>query len=221
MYQDINIAAKRHKRSKESFIRKNELLDVESLCTEVYQYAVFFPAGPKIAKKLCDMFIGSSFCGFQLDDQETFDEQVGKVFADWRAIFVKYGEWPLLFYLKPELAKSISQSILINFLEMAIAEILVHSKRSFSNDIAKLTNAFLISHIKWLLGFGYGFLWPLVPFRGNLESLSLWFSNTSMLAREMFCCPAVGVRVKLLQAAAIRANDGDRSDTDVIHSSKD
>lgn len=42
-----------------------------------------------------------------------------------------------------------------------------------------------------------------------------------LLAREMFCCPAMGVRVKLFKAAAIRANDGDRGDTDVIHCSKD
>lgn len=55
-----------------------------------------------------------------------------------------------------------------------------------------------------------------------LSKLATLKYSEGLLAREMICCPTMGVRVKLLQAVAIpRADDWDRGDTDVIHCSKD
>jgi hypothetical protein len=153
------------------------------------------------------MLVGGCFRGFEFDDQAALDEQVGKIFAYRRAIFIKHGKWPLLFYFEPDLTESVSQGVLVHFLEMAIAEIFVNSERSFSHDITKLADVCLILHVMRLQGCSVIFLRPLVPFRGHLVFRELlcfsWLSYSSMLAWGFFCCPAVGVRVKLLQAVAL------------------
>ncbi len=50
----------------------------------------------QVAKNLCDVFIGDRLAGFEFDDEHAFDEQIGKVFAERRAVFIEYGDRHLL-----------------------------------------------------------------------------------------------------------------------------
>lgn len=74
------------------------------------------------------MFVARRTDGLQFNDQAVFHEQIRKVFAERRAVFIINGEWMLLFDVHSLLSEPVPQSILVDLFKMAAPVILVNGK---------------------------------------------------------------------------------------------
>ena len=78
------------------------------------------------------------FDGFQLHDNLLFHEKVSEIISKGRSIFVKDVEWALLDGLKTLFTKPVCQCVFVYFFKVAIAEVVVDTKSSFTDQISKL-----------------------------------------------------------------------------------
>jgi len=88
------------------------------------------------------MFIRDSTDGFEFDDQTIFDQQIREVFPKHGTIFVIDFQWMLLFNAKSLFAQSISERILVDFLQVSAAVVGMNGKTRFPNHIAQLIDVF-------------------------------------------------------------------------------
>ena len=77
-----------------------------------------------------------------LHNELILHEQVGIEVAEQRPILVEHFQRMLLFHLQALFPKTVSQSILINLLQVSVPMLAVDSKSRFANHIAKLHDVF-------------------------------------------------------------------------------
>jgi len=88
------------------------------------------------------MFIDHGARSFHLDDQLVFNEQISVKIAEQGSIFIKNLQRMLLFHVESLFSQTMSQRILIDFLQMSVPMVAVNSKSCFPNYIAKLHDVF-------------------------------------------------------------------------------
>jgi hypothetical protein len=84
---------------------------------------MFDATSAQVAKELRHVFIRQRLAGFEFHNEFTLDEQVRKVVAKDSPVFVQHLQWMLLAHLNARLAKAIRQTILVNLLQMAMAQV--------------------------------------------------------------------------------------------------
>lgn len=83
------------------------------------------------------MFIRYTPNGLDLDDQDSFHQQVGEVFAEDRSVLIIHLQRMLLLDLQPLLPQPIRESIPIDFLQMTMAMILVDGETCFPHGVTQ------------------------------------------------------------------------------------
>jgi len=82
------------------------------------------------------MFIGQSFAGFQLNDQNIFHKHIGNIFTQNSSIFVINFQRDLLFHLEPCYAQPVCQTVFINFFKVTMPQVAMQSQTRFPDYIA-------------------------------------------------------------------------------------
>src|SRR5205807_7455576 len=98
-----------------------------------------FDAGsPQVTQELCNMFIDHGARSFYLDHQLVFNKQISVKIAEQGSILVEHLQRMLLLHVESLFSQTMSQGILIDFLQMSVPMVAVNSKSCFANYIAKL-----------------------------------------------------------------------------------
>ena len=91
----------------------------------------------KVAQQLSHVFV-SAFGGLQFNDKHALKKQIRQVFAYYGAVLIINGQRVLLPDMQSDLPQPMSQCILIDLLEMAVAMVLVDRKASLPDRVAQL-----------------------------------------------------------------------------------
>jgi len=119
------------------WIAERVFFNLENGCSEIDEQAVFAPRRSKIAQELGYMFIDEGFDGFEFDDERVLDEEIGEVFAENRSVFIEDVQRVLLHNLETLFAKTVDESVLVNFFVVAVTMIFLKGKGGFPHLIAK------------------------------------------------------------------------------------
>ena len=96
------------------FLCHQALLYGEFDRAEVDQQTSFDPGRFQISQQLSNVFIGGRLDRLEFHDQAIFDEQVGEILTQDRAVFVVDGEWKLVLDFQTLLPQAIRERVLVN-----------------------------------------------------------------------------------------------------------
>jgi hypothetical protein len=96
----------------------------------------------QIAKQLGDVLVYDTASGFQLHDELILNEKIREKFAKQRAVLVIDVKRMLLENLQTVFAEAVCETILVDFLGMALAMVFMQGKASFTDDVAELVYVF-------------------------------------------------------------------------------
>jgi len=119
-----------------STARKSVFANLQFGCTEVNEQAMLHPHRSEIAEQLSHVLVNQRPAGLQLDDQASIGDEIGVKFAQYGTILVEDAQWMLLIHLNALLAQAMSKSILVDFFEVAMAEMAMQRETGFANQVA-------------------------------------------------------------------------------------
>jgi hypothetical protein len=99
---------------------QGEFADFEFVRAEVDQEAVLQARGLQLTQNLRFVVVRQGFDRFQIYDEFTLHQQVGKVIANERAILIIDLDGVLLFDCQTRLAEPVGQGVLIDFFQVTV-----------------------------------------------------------------------------------------------------
>jgi hypothetical protein len=84
------------------------------------------------------VFIGEALHGFEFDNQTVFNKEIGKIFPEGSAVFIKDIERMLLKSMEILFSQAVGKSILVNLFKVSMPQVSVEVKGCLSNDVTEL-----------------------------------------------------------------------------------
>ncbi|MEN9663288.1 MAG: hypothetical protein RL324_2237 [Verrucomicrobiota bacterium] len=94
--------------------------------------------GTKVPQDLSGVLVEQRFAGLEFQNEDILDQQIDKVVAQNRSVFIQNLEGMLLFHIHTRLPKSVSQAVLINFFHVPVPQIAVEGEACLSHLITQL-----------------------------------------------------------------------------------
>jgi len=110
--------------------------DLKLRSAEIDQETVFNAGRSQVPKYLCDMLVSQPLAsGLQFNNQAFLDKEIGKIITEKGPILVVHRKRELLLYIKPTLLKTMCQCVFVHLLQVAVAQVAMDFKRSFTDYI--------------------------------------------------------------------------------------
>ncbi len=97
---------------------------------------MFDVGGTQITNNLCLVFIGKGFAGFEFNNENILNNQVGIVVSNFGSVFIEDLKRVLLLNLDPIFSQTMHERIFIHFFKMSCPMVFVDGISGFTNLIA-------------------------------------------------------------------------------------
>lgn len=114
---------------------------------------MFVLAGAKVAEQLGYVFVGQSFDSFQFHNEAIFDEQIGEILAENRAVLIAHRERVLLNDFQASFPQTVGETVLINFFKMPVPVITVERESGFTDEVTQGEDFFFSFHFAFFVNF--------------------------------------------------------------------
>src|SRR3954471_15041943 len=112
---------------------KGVLANLKLWPAEIQEQAMLDPRRPQITKYLSDMFCREGLARLQLDNNNSFDQEVGEIVSNHSAILVVNCQRMLLLHFEAQFPQSMNQRVFVNLLQVAALMVAMNCKCCFAN----------------------------------------------------------------------------------------